>query len=177
MRTDPKTHGETHRQKNTSLLGIREVGGTFQHNFSPDMFAWDRKIRQKLDDMRDNLWIGSGSSRVERGSIQRQNLQKFYGPLVEYNLFCNSICLACLFNPPQYTLTCGHILCRQCAMDFGRLENGTQLVVVDCPMAGEQGVCNKVSHLPKLNVPSVFQLAPAYSGLRVLSLDGSVDIP
>ncbi|KAI1741274.1 hypothetical protein F4680DRAFT_416257 [Xylaria scruposa] len=167
-----KTHGPTHRQKTTSIRGTKELGGNFLHSFDPYIFAWDRRIRQKLDHMRDNLWIDSGSPRAERAKIQRHNLQSFYGPLVEYNLFCNSICLACLFNPPQYTLTCGHIICAQCAMDLGRLEHGTQLVVVDCPMAGKQGVCNKVSHLPKLNVPSVFQLAPAHSGLRVLSLDG-----
>ncbi|KAI1101208.1 hypothetical protein F4804DRAFT_17888 [Jackrogersella minutella] len=165
-----RTHCDMHRQKR-KFGAPRDIPGNYQSTFNLKAFAWEERIREKLLELHQG-WEDDGASREARALTHRDYLCHFYTPLIseKRNFFCNSVCLVCLFNPPQHALSCGHIICAECAIDFGRFEGGTQIVVDGCPLANEQGVCDIVS--AKSKVPTVIQLLPAYSGLRVLTLDG-----
>ncbi|KAI1388650.1 uncharacterized protein F4822DRAFT_437371 [Hypoxylon trugodes] len=79
-----------------------------------------------------------------------------------------SVCYACLFGHPEYTLPCGHVLCLDCVREFDEsslLEKYPGMSIhrhcVLCASTGGENLW-----------PCVFQYRPELSGIRLLSLDG-----
>lgn len=83
-------------------------------------------------------------------------------------LVMHSTCVVCLFNPPQYKLNCGHILCLECCRDFGEV-NGRRIAIRQCPLHKI-----RAQQTSPVMAPIVIDLPPQYSGLRALALDGLV---
>lgn len=81
-------------------------------------------------------------------------------------LVIHSTCVVCLFNPPQYELNCGHVLCLECCRDFGEV-NGRRITIRQCPLHG-----SRAQERSPAIIPIVIDLPPQYSGLRALTLDG-----
>ncbi|KAM3087081.1 hypothetical protein ACMFMG_001191 [Clarireedia jacksonii] len=143
--------------------------------FSLQSYRWEDKVLQRLVDITKKVEeynrTRQESSREIAISEHKSILQGFYKPLGETKFFCNSICLVCLFNLAQCTLICGHIICRECAFDYGHCDEGTQIIIDACPLGCVLGSYNEGPNMPILR--STIHIGPANSGLRILTLDGT----
>ena len=98
-------------------------------------------------------------------AVHREHtLLAFYGKnLKDAGIFrSHSVCLCCLFEQPEHTLPCGHILCSSCVKSFGRMKNKTLVEIQDCPLEADSAGRYK---------PCTVYLRPENVGLRVLVLD------
>lgn len=142
-----------------------EYYGYFQHKFKPREFAWATRILDEFQPLHGTYMAdgrGADSYATPRQKAARghaRQLEQFYS---RHAMFSNRVCLGCLFNAPTIRLRCGHIICYECALDFGRRCNGTQIVMDHCPLHPEATT----------REPDVIQLDPLNAGLRVLVLDG-----
>lgn len=141
--------------------------GDWVHQFRPRKFAWATRILKQLQPLHGAYMAGGGADghitlRQKATLGHRDQLGKFYS---SRNIFSNRICLGCLFNTPTIRLKCGHIICYDCALDFGRRTGATQLFVDTCPLHSDRDEQKKEE-------TDVIQLDPAHAGLRVLVLDG-----
>jgi len=81
-------------------------------------------------------------------------------------LTSHSACFCCLLGTGQHPLPCGHLLCTECVMTFGRLDSATSAVRMDeCPIGGD--ACCLL-----MQFPTQIRMKPRASGARTLSLDG-----
>jgi hypothetical protein len=75
----------------------------------------------------------------------------------------HTVCLSCLFEPPEHALPCGHIICTPCLRSFGYCSESSRVAILHCPLE------------PKTNrfiFPSEIYLKPPGCGIRILTLDG-----
>ncbi|ETI24750.1 hypothetical protein G647_04120 [Cladophialophora carrionii CBS 160.54] len=163
-------HGHSHRAK-TKLRTI-EAPGNFELSFEMDQItAWEEDILAQLVDMHDKsrrkLTFETRQATLQAHSKLLQSIYRGGYPTrdkaAEFQL--NSICVACLCNPPQHQLGCGHILCTDCVKDFGQ-QDGRSVKILGCPLHD-----NFQKNSPT-GITTDVELAPAFSGLRVLTLDG-----
>ncbi|KAK4446666.1 acyl transferase/acyl hydrolase/lysophospholipase [Podospora aff. communis PSN243] len=83
------------------------------------------------------------------------------GPLAS-----QSACFCCLLGTGQHPLPCGHLLCTECVMTFGKFDPAAAAVGMnECPIGG--GACCSPSQFPVL-----IRMKPRSSGVRALTLDG-----
>ena len=75
----------------------------------------------------------------------------------------HTVCLCCLFEPPEHALPCGHIICTPCLKTYGKLQLRTFIEISECPLE------KKARHWRR---PWQVYLKPPSCGIRVLTLDG-----
>ena len=79
----------------------------------------------------------------------------------------HTVCFCCLLRPPEHALPCGHVLCTQCVMIYGRLKPGNRsaIEINHCPMESQT-----------IQIPQSWSihLKPDAAGVRILTLDGCV---
>ena len=68
----------------------------------------------------------------------------------------------CLFERPEHTLPCGHMLCSVCVRSYGESKNDLLVEMHNCPLEFEA---------PPLRHPIAIYLKPDAASSRVLSLD------
>lgn len=78
----------------------------------------------------------------------------------------HSTCFSCLFEPPEYALPCGHILCTSCLRAYGHANGQTIIEIDGCP--------SEALIRPRCGLWRIF-LKPAAVGIRILTLDGYVE--
>lgn len=71
-----------------------------------------------------------------------------------------SMCLCCLIEPPEYRLSCGHLLCLKCVQAYGRVKGPNLVQITECPLE-TYGRCQ----------PRSVYFMPYGAGPRILSLD------
>lgn len=142
------------------------IWGNFFHKFQPSGFAWATKILDEFQPLHGEYMADSDdrhtTPRQKAARGHGRQLKRFYS---SQTMFSNRICLGCLFNAPTIRLRCGHVICYECALDFGRRDSGTQMLMDYCPLHPGQAEENAEK-------PDVIQLDPLNAGLRVLVLDG-----
>jgi hypothetical protein len=165
--------------------------GNFHNKLSLSTFAWDQKVRSCLAELCE--WEKDASLiEIHRVTVEIHELKllEFYDGINSSDLYkVNSICLCCFTNAPAYTLSCGHVICRCCARDFGKVE-GRNLIMTKCPLhcsvnEERRPVAAKIrSTSDVVSNPEVrggprgqelclsVRLSPAFSGCRTLTLDG-----
>lgn len=79
-------------------------------------------------------------------------------------LFTTTICLICLCQAPDFTLPCGHAICRSCVETFGRKISQETYNFDHCPL------CLEGSDIKGLWTQ--IRLKPTACGVRVLAVDG-----
>jgi len=183
------SHERTHREKSGG-----ERFGRFEHPFSErsSTFLWASRVFTQIKKLYGTgAWNDSPGARGARAREHAKTLRPFYQALLadeakavtttsgannsanaRKGLFCNSICLCCLFNPPDYTLSCGHAICLDCIKDFGHLVPGPRVVVDECPLHARDGFWGVGDGAG--TKATIIDLDAAHAGLRVLTLDGSV---
>ncbi len=81
------------------------------------------------------------------------------GPLTS-----QSACFCCLLEAGQHPLPCGHLLCTECVMAFGKLDSNTSAVwMKECPIG--------VDACPLTFFPAQIRIKPRSSGVRIMTLD------
>lgn len=76
----------------------------------------------------------------------------------------HTVCMCCLFEPPEHALRCGHIICTECLKIYGRTSsNGLCVDIMDCPLELMES---------RTQQPWRVLLKPSSCGIRMLSLDG-----
>ncbi|QDS77600.1 hypothetical protein FKW77_001933 [Venturia effusa] len=100
--------------------------------------------------------------------IHRDTLHDFYNDLkneqsISEHFSSHTACYACLLEPPEHILPCGHVLCTPCVRLFGRSSDPNEIRIQECPLEGKPAdtqwpwkICTK----------------PKSAGVRVLTLDG-----
>jgi hypothetical protein len=80
-----------------------------------------------------------------------------------------SVCYACLFGRPEYTLPCGHVVCFDCIREFDQSSISETYPGVaihkECVLCSSNDTSNR-------NWPHTVEYQPDLSGIRVLTLDG-----
>jgi hypothetical protein len=79
----------------------------------------------------------------------------------------HTVCFCCLLRPPEHALPCGHVLCTQCVMIYGRGKPGSRCAI-------EINHCPMESHNVQVGQPWAIYLKPDAAGVRILTLDGYV---
>ncbi len=144
--------------------------GNFKWNEDFDVDNWDDDLLKELSKQFEELDRKGGSSHRQAVTFSHtsvcQDLSRNCANSEAFtDLKIQSICIACLFNTPQYKLNCGHLLCLDCCRDFGT-EQGCHISVSKCPLH----IQSLGQEYPHALIDIV--LPPRYSGLRVLTLDG-----
>jgi RING-type zinc-finger len=78
-----------------------------------------------------------------------------------------SVCYACLFGRPEYTLPCGHVICFDCLREFDQSSSSEMY-----PGVAIHEECVLCSSRDEDMWPYRVEYRPDLSGIRVLSLDG-----
>ena len=149
-----------------TMAGTHEYLGPFKHTFSLRQFSWENQLLYNLQVLHEDCKRQSNRDfRQEVLDRHAARVRSFYDD--GYPFFkVNSICLCCISNPSEHQLECGHLLCGDCVRDFGRLEGKSKIVIDSCPLHP-----STTTNSSFLN-PTIVQLPPPSSGLRVLVLDG-----
>jgi hypothetical protein len=74
----------------------------------------------------------------------------------------HDVCLSCLFEAPEHSLSCGHVLCTACVKAYGRIKNKTTVEMLECPLE---------TNSYRRCLPRTIYIKPDTAGVRVLSLD------
>jgi len=80
-----------------------------------------------------------------------------------YRYNSNSVCLSCLFAPPEHALPCGHILCTACVKAYGDARGTTAVDMYECPIERATAMRYQSWRI---------HFKPKTAGIRVLTLDG-----
>lgn len=101
---------------------------------------------------------------VAATTLHRRNIQEFlHRPGKEskiIDLSDHTVCWCCLFEPPEHTLSCGHVLCTSCVKDYGQATSRTMVEIHQCPLE-PNGARN----------PQSVYFKPEAAGTRILVLD------
>jgi hypothetical protein len=104
----------------------------------------------------------AAAARIHRDGV----LSFFYGNRTkeEARAFqSHSVCLCCLFEPPEHALPCGHVLCTPCVKSYGRVKSKNLIEMHECPLeTNTPGRCQSLT----------LYLKPEATGVRILTLDG-----
>lgn len=80
-----------------------------------------------------------------------------------------SVCYACLFGRPEYTLPCGHVICFNCIREFDQTPQAEKYprtaIHTECVLCASRE-CKEGKW------PYYVEFRPDLSGIRLLSLDG-----
>jgi len=167
-------HTKGHQDRFGNIIS---EGSFVSHNVNTNNFIKDvgDKVTESLRQLNEK--DSSGERRKFALKTHRELLRQaaeFKEPLEQedspglatYN-FTNT-CFSCLFGRPEYSLPCGHVICKTCTRDFDQTEEG-------------QGFSDQVVHnlcllcatdKPSGSWPWTMNITPQLSGIRVLSLDG-----
>ncbi|KAK4629215.1 Calcium-independent phospholipase A2-gamma [Fulvia fulva] len=75
----------------------------------------------------------------------------------------HTVCFACLFEPPEHALPCGHVLCTRCLKTSGKVSLSRFVEIARCPLERKES---------RFRTAWRVHLKPASCGVRVLTLDG-----
>lgn len=144
-----------------------EHRGRFENSFDPKEYKWADQVLGGIEDVQERFsgyhWNGLRHGWAE---AHKRCIKQFYTKLGEPRLFdSHAICLCCLANPPEHHLQCGHVICSPCAIDFGRNDTITEIVVEECPVCDDDTRGNA-------SLQTIIPRPPPFSGQRILVLDG-----
>jgi len=104
------------------------------------------------------------SQEVAAAKLHRVNLLEFFqkpsSESAAVNLHNRSVCWCCLFEGPEHSLSCGHVLCTPCLKAYGRSEGRTIVRIHECPFESYGR-----------SQPRSIYIKPESAGIRMLVLD------
>ncbi|KAL4735594.1 acyl transferase/acyl hydrolase/lysophospholipase [Aspergillus similis] len=157
-----KSHTQGHMDVGGELIASGEYYTPFKEE-SCDMFIQalveeSKPLISLLNGSRTVLGPDSAVVKSHLAALKRE--REFWK-----NTFSYKTCFSCLSEPPDFTLSCGHTICRSCVKIFGRQVKQESAYDLDsCPLCSEgTQVTDPLAHV---------QLKPEDAGIRVLSIDG-----
>ena len=157
--------------QNGKVLAVGDYVSRFsfeshQEEFQLNVFIC---LSQLLQALRTKIEEGSGPEDEAAAEIHKDTVMTHFFEHVAQGqtekFASHSACFSCLFEPPEYALPCGHILCTPCLKAYGRIRNSTLVEIYECPL--------EPSKRQWYQNWRVF-LKPPSAGVRLLSLDGYV---
>lgn len=158
-----------HTKGHQSASGKVLAGGQYESQFTFDAFRehFRNEVYIWLDELLCNLpRIGRSEDQAATEQHKTRILRPFFAHVLEgnktYDFSSHTVCFCCLFDFPEHSLPCGHVICTRCLKAYGNVTKEHTVEFWECPIDGK-----KLGHTP-------FHLKPAHCGVRVLTLDGSV---
>lgn len=158
-----------HQLDNGKVIAV----GNYESQFSFENYRDDFEVNVyvhfwELLEMLHTSICDSGKSEGEAAAEIHKNsvMKHFYNHTAKAGVkafVSHSTCFACLFEPPEHALPCGHVLCTSCLLAYGRLKGKYVVEMEGCPI---ESLSN-----PQYQVWKVI-MKPPDAGIRVLSLDG-----
>lgn len=162
-------HSKGHQSASGKVLagGIYEsrfTFETFQEQFRNEVYAFLDELLRRLPHNHSS----DDRPEVKAATEQHKNeiLKPFFSHMLKgdetYEFLSHTVCLCCLFDFPEHSLPCGHVLCTRCLRAYGIVTKEHTVEFWECPIDGK-----KLRYTP-------FYLKPTHCGVRILTLDGSV---
>lgn len=131
-----------HQLKDGRVLAVQE----YQSSFTADAFrqTFRSMIFKNLTALLMKLVAATGRSADremrEAAVIHRDMvLKNFYRHLGGPSMFIShTACYACLVEPPEHALPCGHVLCTLCVRAFGTSLGKHAVEIAACPLHFEE---------------------------------------
>jgi hypothetical protein len=161
-----------HAQGHKAVDGERLGGGDFESTFVQELESkWDLVLSSSLDRTERSIDVFATSSAHITGNsatwaVHCQNLKRLYAGFPHLQTRGKFTCFWCLQESPSQVLPCGHAICILCAKSTGSFEDYEDqrvLFLERCILH------HRAKDFPKMQI---FQLKPAMTGNRILSLDG-----
>ncbi|KAL2820557.1 hypothetical protein BDW59DRAFT_174473 [Aspergillus cavernicola] len=162
-------HAKGHQLKSGRVIAIAE----YESSFSADGFrstfrslifdniaALLRKLFDATRDAADRELEEAAT--IHRDLVLKQFFHHLGGPA---KFISHTVCYACLVEPPEHLLPCGHVLCTPCIKTFGMNRGKNAYEMLSCPIHLDrtEGQC---PHFWPISIK------PQGAGTRILSLDG-----
>ncbi|KIV80057.1 hypothetical protein PV11_07587 [Exophiala sideris] len=155
-------HTKGHQLKGGQIL----APGSYESRFTADTHR--QKFRNDIfANLQELLLAITGDGRAEHEAAaeihESQILRPFYNHIGGANNFVShSVCLSCIVSPAEHCLPCGHVICTQCAKDFGTPRGPNEVEMKYCPL----------HRLETVSLSQRITFKPESAGVRVLSMDG-----
>ncbi|THW57327.1 hypothetical protein D6D20_08067 [Aureobasidium pullulans] len=160
-----------HTKGHQSSSGKVLAGGDYESQFTFDAFRehFRNEVYVALHELLCNLprnHLCADSPEVNAATDQHKNkvLKPFFAHALEgndtYDFSSHTVCFCCLFDFPEHTLPCGHVICTGCLKAYGHVTKEHTVEFWECPMDG------------KILGYTPFYLKPPHCGVRILTLDG-----
>ncbi|KAL4750029.1 hypothetical protein BDW72DRAFT_121271 [Aspergillus terricola var. indicus] len=158
-----------HQLKSGRVIAIADYesafsADSFRTTFRSMIFANLDALLRKLGDATFNA---ANRELEEAAAIHRDLvLMQFFHHLGGPSKFIShTVCYACLVEPPEHLLPCGHVLCTPCIKAFGMNRGKNVYEMVACPMHRDRTEGQFPEFWP-------ISIKPHGAGTRILSLDG-----
>ncbi|KAL4986567.1 hypothetical protein BDW68DRAFT_197978 [Aspergillus falconensis] len=158
-----------HQLKSGRVIAIAD----YESAFSADSFraTFRSMIFANLDALLHRLGdatLNAANRELEEAATIHRDLVlvRFFHHLGGPSKFIShTVCYACLVEPPEHLLPCGHVLCTPCIKVFGVNRGKNAYEMVACPMHLDrtEGQCPEFWPI---------SIKPHGAGTRILSLDG-----
>ncbi|KEQ81932.1 hypothetical protein M438DRAFT_357458 [Aureobasidium pullulans EXF-150] len=146
--------------------------GDYESQFTFDAFRehFRNEVYVALHELLCNLprnHLCADSPEINAATDQHKNkvLKPFFAHALEgndtYDFSSHTVCFCCLFDFPEHTLPCGHVICTGCLKAYGHVTKEHTVEFWECPMDG------------KILGYTPFYLKPPHCGVRILTLDGT----
>lgn len=137
-------------------------------SFENNREEFHRGVYYILEELLRQLPGNAEQEKLQRAAaitLHRDNIQEFlHTPGGKENKIINlsdkRVCWSCLFEPPEHTLSCGHVLCTPCVKEYGQSVSRTIVQIRGCPFEA-----NRESK------PQSIYFKPEAAGIRALVLD------
>ncbi|PLB46500.1 hypothetical protein P170DRAFT_457118 [Aspergillus steynii IBT 23096] len=120
-------------------------------------------LKKLIDETRlsDNLELNQAAA-IHRDLVLKNFYHHLGGPA---KFISHTACYACLVEPPEHLLPCGHVLCTPCVRIFGLSRGKYSYEMLSCPLHIDQAEGQCPPFWP-------ISIKPPGAGTRILSLDG-----
>ncbi|CAD0083511.1 unnamed protein product, partial [Aureobasidium vineae] len=160
-----------HTKGHQSASGKVLAGGEYESHFTFDAFQehFRNEVYVFLDDLLCSLprsHPGDGRPEVKAATERHKTmiLKPFFAHVSEgnrtYDFSSHTVCFCCLFDFPEHSLPCGHVICTRCLKAYGNPTKEHTVEFWECPIDGK-----KLGYTP-------FYLKSSHCGVRILTLDG-----
>lgn len=144
--------------------------GEYRNRFveSEPQRKWTEQILAALNDIhKSHAAADEKMTRFSFAKKHRDALRSLFQAAPHGSTFrSNKVCMVCLFNPPEHSLECGHVLCTDCAQDYGQRLEPKSLSIPRCPLHWDTDSSISTPYAVVITTP------PPHIGQRVLLLDG-----
>ncbi|THV63889.1 hypothetical protein D6D28_10317 [Aureobasidium pullulans] len=153
------------------LSGKVLADGDYESQFTFDAFREHFRnevyvaLRESLENLPRNH-SRTESPEVDAATDQHKNkvLKPFFAHALEgnntYDFTSHTVCFCCLFDFPEHTLPCRHMICTGCLEAYGYVTKEHTVDLWECSIDGKILGCTS------------FYLKPPHCGVRILTLDG-----
>jgi hypothetical protein len=166
-------HTKGHQNQRGSIIGTGSYEATFTFDgFAEDWFCFLRETVLRFQEKLDTAMLTSpAADELEiTTKLHLANVNMFYHNAGGAQMFVsNTSCFCCLRELAQHPLPCGHVLCTPCIKGYGQphRELSASYEMSSCPLHERHTV---------FKAPWQVYFKPPLAGVRVLSLDGYVEM-